>query len=129
MSLTTNKSNNTFFHDLSMLMKSPEFLHFYKTHMSTNLDLKTSIVYIELYATIDKLVMDFTGEKISDKEMERVLKECFRRKEYRQPLTAILNQYLTSGVSKQNVNQQLCDVFTHSLKNEQLLEDYSKNCP
>ncbi len=126
MSLTT-KSNNTFFHDLGMLMKSPEFLHFYKTHMSSNLDLKTSLVYIELYATIDKLVMDFTGKKIDDKDMEEVLKECFRRKEYRQPLTAILNEYLTSGVSKQHVNQQLCDVFMHSLKNEHLLEDYSKN--
>jgi len=128
MSLTT-KSNNTFFHDLGMLMKSPRFLHFYKTHMSSNLDLKTSLVYIELYATIDKLVMDFTGKKIDDKDMERVLKECFRRKEYRQPLTAILNKYLTSDVSKQRVNQQLCDVFMHSLKNEHLLEDYSKDCP
>ena len=126
MSLAS-KSKNTFFHDLSMMMKSPEFLHFYKTHMSSNLDLKTSLVYIELYATIDKLVMDFTGKKIDDKDMEEVLKECFRRKEYRQPLTAILNEYITSDVSKQQVNQQLCDVFTHSLKNDHLLEDYSTN--
>ena len=70
MSLTTKKSENTFFHDLSMLMKSSEFLHFYKNHMSTNLDLKTSIVYIELYATIDKLVLDLTGKKINDNVFE-----------------------------------------------------------
>jgi hypothetical protein len=93
---------NHFFNDLATLMRSDEFRLFYKTHMNSSSDLKSSIVFIELYQTIETMVSNMDRE-ISDAEMQALLRECIRRKEYRRPLTSIIQTYLTKGIHRKEL--------------------------
>jgi len=101
MSLTPHpESTNPFFQDLAVLMRTENFRQFYKEHMHNALELKSTIVYIELYRTIETVFQQFTGNAITDAEMELLLKECMRRKEYRQPFTSLIQAYLTKDLKE-----------------------------
>ncbi len=113
-----DKEQNVFFKDLGNLMKTDEFRHFYQTHMRTNLELKTSILYIELYATVEELYKKYTGKNIPDAEMEVFLKECIRRKNYRQPLVSLIQTYFDKGTPRTKLTASLENIFRANLLEE-----------
>ena len=108
----TTPSNDPFFSDLAALMRTSEFQQFYKTHMATHLDMRSSLVYIELWNKIDELFRQHTGgASLSDQDMEMVLRETFRRKEYRRPLIALIQTYLDKGMSRQTLDAAMASFF------------------
>lgn len=112
----TNRVHDPFFSDLAALMRTEEFRHFYKTHMASHLDLRSSIVYIELWNNIDRLYEQCTGKTITNEDMELVLRETFRRKEYRRPLLAMIQSYLDDDVSRETLNEGIQTFFRQQMK-------------
>ena len=105
-----------FFSDLAALMRSEAFRRFYTAHMATNLDLRTSLVYVELWTTIEEMYEKRTGGKqISDESIEMVLRETFRRKEYRKPLVALVQSYLDNGITRQALDGRVRALFQQHL--------------
>lgn len=113
--ITQQKDTDPFFSDLAALMRTSEFQHFYKTHMATHLDLRSSLVYIEMWNSIDTLFEQYTGDSLSDQDMEMVLRETFRRKEYRRPLTALVQTYLDKGMSRKALDDNVASFFQQHL--------------
>jgi len=109
--MLTKKTKDPFFTDLVALMRTDEFQRFYRTHMATNLDLKTSVVYIELWNNIETIFKQCTGNDISDDAMEMVLRESFRRQEYRRPLTRLVQSYLNNDLSRKALDKNIQTFF------------------
>lgn len=115
MALVTHEKD-PFFTDLAALMQTKEFRHFYKTHMGTRLDLRSSLVYIELWNNIDRIYEQCTGKTITDEDMELVLRETFRRKEYRRPLITLIQSYLDDDVSRGTLDEGIQTFFRQQMK-------------
>ena len=107
---------DSFFPDLAVLMETKEFRHFYKTHMGTRLDLRSSLVYIELWNNIDRIYEQCTGKTITEEEMELVLRETFRRKEYRRPLITLIQSYLEDDVSRRTLDEGIRTFFRQQMR-------------
>ena len=115
MSLITNETD-PFFSDLAALMRTTEFRHFYKTHMASRMELRSSLVYIELWKHIDRLYEQCTGKPIANDDMELVLRETFRRREYRRPLITMIQSYLDDGVSREILDERIQTFFRQQMK-------------
>jgi hypothetical protein len=110
------REQDSFFPDLTALMQTTEFRHFYKTHMATRLDLRSSLVYIELWNNIDRIYEQCTGKNITNEDMEVVLRETFRRKEYRRPLLTLIQSYLDDDVSRGTLDEGIQTFFRQQMK-------------
>ena len=118
--MSTNKAiiaqeTDTFFPDLAALMQTKEFRHFYKAHMGTRFELRSSLAYIELWNNIDQIYKQCTGKTIKDEDMELVLRETFRRAEYRRPLIALIRSYLDDDVSRGALDQGIQTFFRQQM--------------
>ncbi len=111
MALALEKSDNPFFDDLLGLMRTEEFRKFYKEHMNSALDFKTSLVYIELYQTIESIYRRYTGEEITAQDMQMLLKECMRRKEYRAPFARLVREYAVGNLERGALDARMADVL------------------
>ena len=116
---------NTFFEDLMRLMHSDGFRNFYNKHMGSSLDFKTSLVYIELYQQIETIYRHYTGKEISPDDMQVLLRECMRRKEYRAPLVRLVKEYTEDRVTREHLESQMVGVlaqrsndFSHLLNDD-----------
>ena len=117
MSLVPKEEDkNTFFEDLLTLMEDTAFQKFYTQYMNTPLELKTTILYIELYQSIEKFYNRLTGKEIPKKFMTAVLKECMRRDAYRKPLASVFNAFLESKVNRKQFNQSIENIFMANTK-------------
>ena len=117
MSLVPKEEDkNTFFEDLLTLMEDTAFQKFYTQYMNTPLELKTTILYIELYQSIEKFYNRLTGKEIPKKFMTAVLKECMRRDAYRKPLASVFNAFLESKVNRKQLNQSIENIFMANTK-------------
>ena len=106
----------TFFEELSTLMEDTAFKKFYTNYMDTPLEMKTTILYIELYQNIEKFYSQRTGKDIPKKCMTAVLKECMRRDTYRKPLVGVFNGFIKSEVTREQLNQSIENVFLANTK-------------
>lgn len=119
MSLVPKEEKITFFEELSILMEDTAFKDFYTQYMNTPLEIKTTILYIELYQNIEQFYSQLTGNDIPKKLMTTVLKECMRRDTYRKPLASVINGFLNSEVTRKQLNQSIKNIFmanTHGLE-------------
>ena len=73
---------------------------FYEFRVRSALDFKTSLVYIELYQTIESIYRRYTGEEITAQDMQMLLKECMRRKEYRAPFARLVREYAVGNLER-----------------------------
>ena len=122
------KDKITFFEELSTLMEDTAFQKFYTQYMNTPLEIKTTILYIEMYQNIEKFYSQLTGNDIPKKFMTAVLKECMRRDTYRKPLASVINGFLKSEVTRKQLNESIENIFmanTQGLKfvNNLILQD------
>ena len=60
---------NSFFQDLTKLMKNIDFYNFYKEHFTDWSNIQTTVFFMKLYTTIDYEYMNRYNEKISDEIM------------------------------------------------------------
>ena len=117
MSLVQNdKGEPSFFSELATLMDDGAFKDFYDKYMNTTLEMKSTILYIELYQNIEKFYSQLTGQKIPKKYMTDILKECIRRKSYRKPLTTVIESYFKSEVTRDQLNQCIENIFRANTK-------------
>lgn len=94
-----------------MLMHSDGFCNFYHKHMRSSLDFKTSLVYIELYQQIQTIYRHYTGKEISPDDMQVLLRECMRRKEYRAPLVRLVKEYAEDRLTRAHLESQMVGVL------------------
>jgi len=101
--------DNEFMRDLVILMKTPTFKRFRKKHMSH--DIKSSLIYFELYEMLDKFYKRQMKETIPDDVAAELLRSIISRREYRTPLIGILHQYIQKGGSRKKLYQKLEELF------------------
>ena len=101
--------NNDFMRDLVVLMKTPTFKIFRRKHMSH--DIKSSLIYFELYEMLDKFYKRQMKESIPDDVAAELLKSIISRREYRTPLIGILHKYIQDGGSRKKLYQKLEELF------------------
>ena len=115
MSLVQNEKGD-FFSELAALMHDDAFKDFYDKYMNTPLELKSTILYIELYQNIELFYSKLTGKQIPKKYMTEILKECIRRKTYRKPLTTVIDNYFKSEMTRDQLNQSIENIFQANTK-------------
>lgn len=103
--------NNEFFKDLLSLVNTAAFQTFYKKHMNGSGDIKSSLVYIELYNTINEMHQSMMGHAISPENAAEIMQLIMKKGEYRRPLIHIVSNYIESGSER----SQLQTKIQHSL--------------
>jgi hypothetical protein len=76
-------SENSFFKDLVALMENNQFKKFFKKHMSTWVDVKSSIIYMKLYDEFKRKYKKITKEELEESITVYLLCKLMRDKELR----------------------------------------------
>ena len=99
--------DNDFMKDLMSLVNTKAFQTFYQKHMNGSSDIKSSLVYMELYNTINNMHQSIMGSTISPENAAEIMKIIMKNGEYRRPLVRIVSNYIDSGSNRSQLEAKI----------------------
>ena len=100
-------TENKFFSDLLILVRTKEFREFYSSHMNTSVDMMSSLVYIELNDIIENLYRDRFDTRISPEMAALMLKTLMSETKFRRPLMKVLISYVKGETRKNQAHDAI----------------------
>ena len=99
-----NTNQNPFFNDLYKLMNNKTFQDFYKKYLNNWDNINTTILYFKLFYGISNLYKKKLGKKISNKDMNSILKFIFSNSLLRKTVLQFYNDYKIHHLDELNLN-------------------------
>ena len=100
-------TENKFFRDLLILVRTKEFREFYSSHMNTSVDMMSSLVYIELNSIIENLYQDRFDTRIGPEMAALMLKTLMSETKFRRPLMKVLISYVKGETRKNQAHDTI----------------------
>jgi len=104
-------SENSFFQDLVALMENNQFKKFFKKHMSTWVDVKSSIIYMKLYDEFKRKYKKITKEELEESITVYLLCKLMRDKDLRPFSIKTIDKHYEKG--KGNYFEELESFITN----------------
>jgi hypothetical protein len=104
-------SENSFFQDLVALMENNQFKKFFKKHMSTWVDVKSSIIYMKLYDEFKMKYKKITKEELEESITVYLLCKLMRDKDLRPFSIKTIDKHYEKG--KGNYFEELESFITN----------------
>ena len=101
--------DNKFFYDLEKIMKNNEFSSFYNTYFKNFNDIKTVLIYMKLYETIEKEYFTRYNKPIEKEILAKMMKEVMTNTPTRKHI--LKSFYEFSDPNNNHKNISLLDIF------------------
>ena len=103
---------NKFFYDLEKIMQNNEFSTFYNTYFKNFNDIKTVLMYMKLYETIEKEYSIRYNKPIEKEILAKMMKEIMTNTPTRKQILKSFNEFS----DPENIAKNICilDIFSHN---------------
>ena len=103
---------NKFFYDLEKIMQNNEFSTFYSTYFKNFNDIKTVLMYMKLYETIEKEYSIRYNKPIEKEILAKMMKEIMTNTPTRKHILKSFNEF----TDPENIAKNICilDIFSHN---------------
>ena len=103
---------NKFFYDLEKIMQNDEFSTFYNTYFKNFNDIKTVLMYMKLYETIEKEYLTRYNKPIEKEILAKMMKEIMTNTPTRKMILKSFNEF----ANPENIAKNICilDIFSHN---------------
>jgi hypothetical protein len=103
---------NKFFYDLEKIMKNDEFSSFYNTYFKNFNDIKTVLMYMKLYETIEKEYLTRYNKPIEKEILAKMMKEIMTNTRARKQIIKSFNEFADPNNTIKNIS--ILDIFEHN---------------
>jgi hypothetical protein len=99
--------NNNFFYELNEIMKDDKFRPFYEKYFQDSTDVKTVLLYLKLYETLQKEYKERNNKDIEEELLVYTMKELMTNKVTQQHIICSFDNFFNTSNQKQNQNQPI----------------------
>ena len=110
--------NNNFFNELNEIMKDDKFRPFYEKYFQDSTDVKSVLLYLKLYETLQKEYKERNDKDIDEELLVYMMKELMTNKVTQQHIICSFDNYFntTSTTTKQPITKRyLLDIIPTAL--------------
>ena len=116
--------NNNFFNELNEIMKDDKFRPFYEKYFQDSTDVKSVLLYLKLYETLQKEYKERNDKDIDEELLVYMMKELMTNKVTQQHIICSFDNYFNTSNQNQNQNQSitkryLLDIIPTALTQQQ----------